>query len=46
VFNTVRFVVPAEGGPASTVVSLSKVGAERENEIVHIIKVLMMTKIF
>ena len=46
-FNTVRFVVPAVGGPASTVASfVRRVGAERENEIVHIIRVQMMAKIF
>ena len=46
-FNTVRFVVPAVGGPAFTVASfVRRVGAERENEIVHIMRVLMMTKIF
>ena len=46
-FKTVRFVVPAVGGPAFTVASfVSSVGAEREIEIVHIMRVLMMTKIF
>ena len=43
----VTFLEPNPGDPASTIESsASSDGAESENEIVHIIKVLIMTRIF